>query len=112
MRSSRRRRRLLRSWTIAAEDLGIEVGEYRDFIVVRQFGTGEGTLCESIHDWKGRFPWKELEGEAKRLGMAWSGLGDDYLSYDREQFIDTLKDWGWCGTGDPPVWYAERPGVG
>lgn len=108
MKSSRIQRRLLRSWIIAAEDLGIEAEQYGDFVVVRQFGTPEGTLCSPIHGWRGESPWSALESEAKRLGMSWSGLGKPYLSYNRETFIEALNDWGWCGTGDPPPWYAGQ----
>jgi hypothetical protein len=52
---------------------------------------------------------RELRQEAEAQGMGWSILGSAYLRYDRELFIDTLNDWGWCGEGDPPSWYTGEP---
>ncbi len=85
---------------------GIEVVQLGDTIVIRGFGTQAGTLCSAIDD------WQSVADEAKRQGMAASGLGDSYLSYDRNLFIDTLNDWGWCGQGDAPPWYSGHPWSG
>jgi hypothetical protein len=32
-----------------------------------------------------------------------------YGHFDREHFIEALKDWGWFGEGEPPDWYTGAP---
>jgi hypothetical protein len=34
---------------------------------------------------------------------------DQYGEFERDHFIDTLNDWGWFGSGDPPGWYSGAP---
>jgi hypothetical protein len=35
-------------------------------------------------------------------------LGDIYAAYDRQLFLETLADWGWCGPLDQrPSWLDE-----
>jgi hypothetical protein len=95
--------RLLRTWRAAAEDLGIEVEQHGDAVLVRQFGSPMGMLCSMSRD------VAALEREAKELGMGSSALRESYLSYDRALVVATLNDWGWFGTGDPPRWYTGEP---
>jgi len=40
------------------------------------------------------------------VGHWCSTLFDIYEAYDRQQFIETLNDWGWYGAGCPPHWFA------
>ncbi len=94
---------LLRTWRTAAEDLGIEVEPHGDDVVVRQFGSHLGMLCSVSND------WAAVKSDADQLGMGFSVLGPSYLSYDRALVIETLNDWGWCGTDDPPRWYTGQP---
>lgn len=47
---------------------------------------------------------RQLQKEAEERGMGWSALGESYLSYDRDLFVNTLNDWSWCGEVDPPSW--------
>jgi hypothetical protein len=94
---------LWQSWSAAAEDLGIAVERLREGVVVREFGRPRGTLCAARQD------SVELRQEAEQHGMFFSILGASYLVYDRELFIDTLNDWGWHSTADPPSWYTGAP---
>jgi len=93
----------LRSWRAAAEDLGIDVEQRGDDVVVRHFGSSLGMLCSVSKD------WAVLKSEADQLGMGFSVLGTSYLSYDRGLVIETLNDWGWCSQEDPPPWYTGGP---
>jgi hypothetical protein len=91
---------LLRCWREAAADLGIEVTQLDDAIVVPRFGSEAGMLCATLEG------QRELRRRAEELGMGWSALGAAYLRYDRELFIETLDDWGWCGEAPAPPWYS------
>lgn len=97
---------LNRSWREAADDLGIEVETSGEAIVVLSFGRRQGTLCWMLHAAPGA---EDLRSVAKQRGMFWSELSSSYLRYDRDLFIDTLNDWGWCGEKEPPSWYTGKP---
>ena len=98
-------RQLLRAWQDAADDLGIEVAPAEEAVLVRGFGSVQGMICampESVEE-------RDLRRRAEAHGCGWSVLGPSYLRYDRQAFIETLNDWGWCGGGSPPPWYTGEP---
>jgi hypothetical protein len=97
------------TWLTAASDLGIAVtapttvnGE-EVVAVVHDFGSERGTAVVSLGS--------ERQGQAVSAARA----GGYFVSvvraaaYDRADFIATLDDWGWYGSGDPPPWYSGRP---
>ena len=92
---------LHQGWRDGADDLGITVQKLEDPVLVSHFGSKAGMLCALRSTKEGQ---RELQREAEALGMGWSALGTSYLRYDRELFIETLNDWGWCGEGPPPPW--------
>ena len=94
------------AWSAAAADLGIEVSVRGDAVVVKDFGGQNGMLCAIRSSPNGASDLREL---AEHQGMGWSVLSSSYAEYDRELFIDTLKDWGWTGDGEPPHWYSAEP---
>lgn len=102
-----------RAWLDAAADLGIavDVAELPSVpgavAVVPGFGAPAGAVVAFVDDAPVGF-----EGAAKRHGLYWSKLGNSYLRYERELFIDTLNDWGWFGDGSPPDWYTGQPWTG
>ena len=43
-------------------------------------------------------------------GSSSSDLSDRYRKYDRDVFIETLKDWQWFGEeAKEPLWYKGEP---
>src|SRR5580692_7982885 len=88
----------------AAKDLGVDVvapytlvdaaGVANDFIALfRCFGSEKGVLICHADDWVMK------NGIASHHGYGCSGLHpDSYSQYDRELWIETLGDWGWCGS--------------
>jgi hypothetical protein len=93
-------------WRQAAIEPGIKVEEVDGAVRVAEFGSKSGMLC-AICETRGS--QDELTREAKQRGMGWSALGTSYLTYDRELFVDTLNDWGWCASAAPPEWYSGEP---
>jgi len=69
--------------------------------LVRGFGAKIGTLLCLSNEWQSL---SALRGE--QGGYYVSGLYPGYGRYDRQQWIDTLNDWGWHGDGAPPSWYT------
>lgn len=105
---------IAKSWLQAAEDLGIKITspfvltldshEYLFIAFLRNFGSQKGTLICTIDQWKIYLP------VARSQGFYCSGLADSYAKYDRQEFIDTLDDWGWYGsTENKPSWYTGKP---
>jgi hypothetical protein len=104
------------AWTVAADDLGIEVeigGTLRDesqrprryTVRVAHFGRPNGTICvDEVNDDR-----RTLHQLARDGGYGFSVLHEPYATYDRDLFIDTLNDWQWCGEGQPPSWYTGEP---
>jgi hypothetical protein len=94
-----------RSWQEAAADLGIEVEVIGDAVLLPDFGSRVGMVCALRRTPDG---WEALRHEAEARGdAAWSALGHGFLRYDREVFIDALKDWGWFGNGRAPDWRED-----
>lgn len=99
------------AWRKAEQDLGIEINleltlrlrnGAKDFVHIKDFGGPKGAIVSSIHD-TGDF--KEL----KELGFYYSALGDNYSSYNRNLFIDTLNDWGFFGKSNKkPTWFTGK----
>jgi hypothetical protein len=100
LREARRADQLERSWTAAAQDLGITVEQVGAAVVVHEFGSRQGMLCTVKKD------STELKRAAEAQEMGFSALGEPYLSYNRGLFEATLNDWQWCGTATPPSWYT------
>lgn len=108
--------RLSEAWKVAASDLGIRVlAPYRvdlDGVVVEfdaliaDFGGPGGTAVVEMGQADPR-----AKVAADRAGVFYSQLSAPaYSQYDRAEFIDTLDDWGWFGSDEPPTWFtANRP---
>lgn len=97
---------LAKVWDEAATDLDIDVENHGRRILVLGFGSEAGMLCECCET---RDEEESLRKAAEEIGAGWSVLGDWYLTYDRESFVDALTDWGWFGKGDPPAWIKIPP---
>lgn len=105
------------AWRAAARDLGIRFASpHRLFRegqpdiwccgVLPDFGGTNGTVI------LGRFSSSDAENLADERAYYTSGLNPLYYEvYEREQFEETLNDWGWFGydSGAPP-WF--RGGLG
>jgi hypothetical protein len=106
--------RIADPWRTAAQDLGLHVEipfsllDIDDTLVeyialVHGFGAPAGTLIYT-YTADNR---SVLSGVGSSRGYFVSGLNPAiYGLYDRQEFIDTLEDWGWFGEGAPPMWYT------
>jgi hypothetical protein len=96
---------------IAAAQLGVRIvtpftlpgegGRPVEFIALfPDFGSPKGTTVCHFRDW----PAKNAAAIAQ--GYYCSGLHpDSYARYDREQFVDAFREWGWQGsTSGAPEW--------
>jgi hypothetical protein len=113
---------VLNAWRKAADDLSITVatnvlvdlpdgGNRRFLALVSGFGTIKGTLIGLLSEGNGGAFFANCR-LAEQLGFCYSELNPEaYSEYDREQFIETLVDWGWADPGqEPPEWYQEALG--
>ncbi|HET9690017.1 MAG TPA: hypothetical protein VFP61_02615 [Acidimicrobiales bacterium] len=107
-----------RAWLQAAAQLRIRVtvpyvipsnlGPARFAAYLPDFGGSKGMVVGPIRQ-------DSDQGDTGRLaageaGFYFSQLADQYRSFDRELFIDTLNDWGWFGRDDAkPDWYTGEP---
>jgi len=102
------------AWINASKDLDIEfispyvfVGsdgeKYQITGLLPQFGGKNGTLITSRKD------DDEACFEASKLdGFQSTGLSPTYYDqYDRENVIETLRDWAWNSKEQKPEWYGE-----
>jgi hypothetical protein len=101
------------AWLQAAADLGIRVTapfavrvSADDAVIyeahVEDFGGPTGTVIGSLDD--------ELRDCRATQGYYCSNLTVSYRTYRRQQFIDTLNDWGWFGPAElRPTWYTGKP---
>ena len=94
---------LAAAWRQAADDLGIAVEVRGDDVWVADFGSEAGMLVSMTG------PVEELASRASKYRCGWSALGDIYMEYSREPFVDALNDWGWYGSGPAPSWYSAEP---
>jgi hypothetical protein len=71
---------------------------------VKDFGSRQGTLVTTDAHESGS-PEAAEEG-----GYYWSALyPESYSSYERNEFIDMLNDWGWFGSDEKkPSWYSGK----
>lgn len=103
--------RMARAWRKAADDLGIELispytfhdnagVEYTCTGLVKNFGCPKGTVIMSRKD------SDCVDDICDHLGYYSAGLSPRYYeTYDRERFIELLKDLGWYGKKeDKPEW--------
>lgn len=101
------------AWRRAAEDLGIRF--VSPFVMgldgvnywcsgwLPDFGCPRGTVIAD------RYCVDEIFDVTDALGYYASGLNPRYYeTYCREQFVETLSDWGWFGRSeDAPSWLAD-----
>lgn len=103
-----------RAWLEAAEQLEIRItvpygipsdpGPVRFTAYLPDFGGANGMVIGPIR--------RDSDGDtrrvaAKQAGGYFSELSEEYHTFDRNLFIDTLNDWGWFGPEDSkPNWYT------
>lgn len=104
------------AWSMAAADLGLHIvspfvlteqQERFEFIaLISDLGSPRGTLICLPDEWDD----SGYASVASNQGFYCSGLyAQSYSRYNRELFIETLKDWRWFGDkSDVPVWYAQE----
>ncbi|MBE3674166.1 hypothetical protein PPAR_a2292 [Pseudoalteromonas paragorgicola KMM 3548] len=82
---------------------GSDGNEYQVTGLLPQFGSGKGVIITSRKD------DEEAYLESTRLSDHFqTGLSPHYYDkYHRENFIETLKDWGWCSNLPAPKWSVE-----
>lgn len=106
---------IIHAWQIAAEELNIKVYSPFSFLdeeglrfqfelVIENFGSKKGTIVLSMNE-------VNDTSIPERLGVFCSQVNlEIYGKYDREEFIDTLIDWGYFGPEeDKPAWYPGNP---
>jgi len=106
--------KVILAWRQAADDLQIKVqspfvlttADNRTIkydLLIEHFGSKLGTLILSTDD------MTEFN-TAEEFGYYCSALNpDSYSTYERENFIDTLDDWGYYGdTSNKPNWYSGQ----
>ena len=103
--------RMAKAWQEAATDLKLEFVSPYKFMdasgqqytctgLIKKIGSINGTLIISRKDAENVFD------AGQRMGYFTSGLNPRYYEkYNREKFIETLKEWGWFGEiNDKPDW--------
>ncbi|MCP3930771.1 MAG: hypothetical protein GY705_16915, partial [Bacteroidetes bacterium] len=72
-------------------------------LLVKHFGTELGTIVLDMDD-------IDIADNHIPKEYCWSGLNsNNYNRYNRDQFIDTLEDWGWYGDETKrPAWYTGK----
>ena len=97
--------RLIKAWSEAAKDLKLDIqypfsltlgsGTRIDAcLLVKNFGRVNGAIIVSLEYSDNKLSWNEIES----ADYYFSKLNPDvYDHYDRDIFIDTLRDWGWYG---------------
>lgn len=106
---------IIRAWQKAAVDLDLKIhcpftfydanGQGCQFeIVIENFGSKKGAIIMSLDKVNDIII-------PQKLGVFFSQVNPEiYGEYDRENFIDTLIDWGYFGTlQDKPEWYPGDP---
>jgi hypothetical protein len=107
--------RVCSAWRQASADLGVQfsapfvVTTARDLShsylgLVHHFGRPRGTLiCMTSSE----CPPLPIDSTTEYY---LSLLSESYAVYERELFIETLNDWGWCGPAHQrPAWFAGAP---
>ncbi len=106
--------KVILAWRQAADDLQINVQSpffltiadnktIKYDLLIEHFGSKLGTLILSTDD------MTEFN-TAEEFGYYCSALNpDSYSTYERENFIETLDDWGYYGeTANKPNWYSGQ----
>lgn len=108
---------MAQAWLDAADDLGIRVEHPFQFnstsgmvattygVYLPDFGSPSGALITC------RFDSEEVQTAAGDTEYFESALNPHhYEPYNRQEFIDTLNDWGWFGSpADVPRWFTGSP---
>jgi hypothetical protein len=101
---------LIRAWQIAAQDLGIEIvipfvltlknGEQVPAdLLIKDFGP----ILVATDAAEETF--RRLGDQLAAEGYGYSAFFGEELTYDREDFIEILNDWGWTGPEERrPAW--------
>ncbi len=107
--------RVCSAWRQACADLGVQfsapfVATATDGLshaylgLVHNFGGTRGTLICMTDGECPKLPMDSTTGYYLSL------LGESYAVYERQLFVDTLNDWGWCGPADQrPPWFTGEP---
>jgi len=103
--------KLIKAWEKASKDLDIQIetpfllktdnGEIRYDLLIKNFGSELGTLIITTDN------MSEFD-KAEKFGFYCSALNPFYYeNYDRENYIETLTDWGYFGKQEnKPEWYV------
>ena len=103
-------KKIIGAWKEASTDLKIDIetpfflqterGLIKYDLLIKCFGSENGTLIITTDD------ISEF-GTARKFGFYCSALNPCcYNKYDRENFIETLTDWGYFGMSEnKPDWY-------
>ena len=103
--------KIIQTWREASVDLKFDIeipfllqtdkGMIKYILLIKSFGSENGTLIITTDD-MGVF------GVAQKFGFYCSALNPCcYNKYDRENFIETLVDWGYFGLPEnKPDWYT------
>jgi len=101
---------LIKAWKFAAQELGLEIisplkmntenVEVNYPVLIKNFGGKKGTIIA-------RHALFMDSPMSKHKDYYFSAVNADYYSeYNRENFIDTLEDWGYYGDkASKPEWY-------
>jgi len=104
--------KVVAAWKEASVDLGFQFtspivvtlpdGSRQEYLgLVHHFGRRVGTLISVLYEPSERFDHSTNDD------YYWSILGPGYGQYKRDDFIETLNDWGYFGPVDRrPDWYA------
>ncbi len=107
---------LVQAWRMAAKDLGIKIevpyvlrlngGEYvHADLLVRDFGR------VLVATQAAEETFRRLGDQITAAGYGYSVFCGEESAYDRTQFIQILRDWGWQGATDRrPDWYNDEQG--
>jgi len=110
-RKSSDNEKLIEAWKEASIDLKIDIetpfllqtdrGVIKYDLLIKSFGSENGTLIITTDD------MSEFD-TAQKFGFYCSALNPCcYNKYDKENFIETLADWGYFGISEnKPDWYT------
>ena len=103
------------AWRQASADLGVQfsapfVATTTDGLshtylgLVHHFGRTRRTLISTSNNECPKLPMDSTSEYCLSL------LTESYAVYERELFVETLNDWGWCGPADQrPPWFTGEP---
>lgn len=107
--------KVVAAWKEAAADLGFQFtspfvrtlpdgSRHEHLGLVHNFGRRVGTLICVHYDPSEKFDHSASED------YFWSSLSSGYGQYNRDDFIETLNDWGYFGpVENRPDWYSPAP---